>query len=275
MAAFPVSKPSSTSVDSRWPGRIVALLLLAAVAPAAKAIEIVDDPSNITAVNELFGVRERNLVAGPNAAGGDEVYVGVADLGEPGSRSAADLIWAKQSVPDDFTDAARNFVRVTYDQPTDTLTQTVTPGLGPPVSVGYENCRPNIPLFQPNATAGDANGLVLRLRGDLTDPRPSIIISDFTVEGVNLGDFALGPDVVTDHVFYILAPDTFFRAGSITSWEFSFSLFLHGDFPSSQEAFRAEALVSEIEFAPIPEPSLPVLLAVGAAALGLRRRKCR
>lgn len=181
-----------------------------------------------------FGVRYRSF----QPTGGDEVYLGVPDLGVAGNRNAQNINWASGPTTFDFT--------FTYDPVTDTLTSTVAG---------------NAPLtytFAPDLVID-----VLQLDVVDRDTTGEIWLTNLMVNGESAGDFLVGGEGYNTWMLTDIASGPGLTVtGTINRT---------GTFGSSQELSKIQILAGG---SPVPVPAAIWLFGSGLLGMvGIARRK--
>jgi len=175
-------------------------------------------PTPATTFKKGVGVRFRSF----GNTGGDEVYLGVSDLGQAGNRTASNKTW---SVPGsyDFT--------FTYDAVNDELTQTIDGGPNltfSNVSTELANAAGNAPT----CSNTDFNALEIVVAD--RDANSQVNLLDLEVDGNLLGDY-LGNDDFSATVVNGSFDTGFTIEGTVE--------LANGSFSNSQELSRVELLV--------------------------------
>lgn len=212
---------------------LAAALLLTLMIGTSSALVIESGYTEPTA-DDAFGVRYRSF----KPTGGDEVYLGVPDLGVSANRTAQNINWASES---------RYNFSFTYDPTASLLTSVVA---------GYS------PLIY--SYAGDIEVHTLKLDLVNRDVESELILRGLTINGEDAGDFS-GSGWNT-WMLSSLAPSSMLTvSGTIERF---------GAFSNSQELSKIELLAYGDAPVATPEPSTFVLLGAGLVGLiGFSRRR--
>jgi hypothetical protein len=180
-------------------------------------------PGYLPHEEDLAAVRYRSF----GNTGGEEIYLGIPDLGVAANRTARDFGTTQKW-------GSTNEVTFTYDPASDKLLTTVNTGSAT-FSLEYPNLSVQLPLKGKTFTPGDMN--ILQLSVVCRDTNNSTVsFNDVYLDGHFLGNFtAVGwlDWMVTDYDF----SQGFTLTGRIT---------LSGPFSNSQELSKVEAKVGVI-----------------------------